>query len=352
MTVVFDHAAAHRIPQNRWATTDLVAEWIFERHPAWASKLANDRRQAEPWVRSFLFGLAYPLQLLEIRGSSDELQIRLSPLGRHIFAGTPEPPAQPEFRQTLMVQPNNEIIAFRQGLTPRLISMLTRFAKWKSLSAACMLELQAEQVYRGLESGLTLKDLIQVLSQHGMKPIPPVVQDALQRWANKRDRISVFTGAMLIEFTTPAELDAAFSRGLVELKLTDRIGLVTSEASIDYKHFRLIGNRDYESRPQQCVTFDADGVSFTVNVAQADLLLEAELGRFADPIDSPTVGMRRHRLTPKSLQNADISGLRINDLEQWSMEPHRQATVTRRENADAQRPADSCGCADVARRAF
>ncbi|VTS01356.1 general transcription factor IIH subunit TFB2 family [Tuwongella immobilis] len=309
-----------RLPAERWSTSQLLAEWIVTRHPSWPSKVKNAAAQAETWVQHFLFGLAYPLQLIEVRNIGDELQLRLSPLGRNLYAGGPEPAAAPEFRQTLMVQPNNEIIAFRQGLNPKLIQSLTRFAKWKSLSSACMLELQAEQVYRGLESGFSLKDIIQLLSQHGMKPMPPVVQDALQRWANKRDRITVYGGAVLIEFTSAAELDAAFSRGLVEIKLTDRIGLVTSESSIDYKNFRLIGNRDYENRPQQCVTFDDDGVSFTVDVAQADLLLEAELGRFAETLDSPTVGFRRYRLTTRSLQAADASGYRLSDLEQWAID--------------------------------
>ena len=52
-------------------------------------------------------------------------------------------------------------------------------------------------------------------------------------------------------------------------KLTDRIGLANGE--VDYRHFRLLGNRDYEAKPQRCVTFAPDGVTFTVDVSAADL---------------------------------------------------------------------------------
>ena len=56
------------------------------------------------------------------------------------------------------MQPNLEIIAYRQGLTPALIARLTRFAAWKSLGAACTLQLEPETVYRALEAGRDLRD--------------------------------------------------------------------------------------------------------------------------------------------------------------------------------------------------
>src|SRR5207248_5633662 len=109
---------------------------------------------------------------------------------------------------------------------------------------------------------------------------------------------------------------AAATRGLVAQKLTDRIGLANGE--VDYKHFRLVGNRDYEAKPQKCVTFAPDGVTFTVDVAAADLLLEAELARLAESV--PGDGhQRRFRITPATARAVRDQGLRLTDLDQWTV---------------------------------
>jgi len=142
------------------------------------------------------------------------------------------------------------------------------------------------------------------------------VLDLVRRWAGKRERITVHTAATLLEFQTAADLEAALTRGLVTQKVTDRIGIANGE--VDYKHFRLMGNRDYEAKPQRCVTFAPDGVTFTVDVAAADLLLEAELARLAEPVagDGPE---RRYRITPATARSVRDQGLTLSELDQWSV---------------------------------
>jgi len=51
-----------------------------------------------------------------------------------------------------------------------------------------------------LESGLSFEDILQTLEQHGMRSLPPAVQESLRTWANKRERISVYPAATLFEF--------------------------------------------------------------------------------------------------------------------------------------------------------
>ncbi|MBN9121284.1 MAG: hypothetical protein J0I06_19390, partial [Planctomycetes bacterium] len=291
-----------------------VAEWLWSHHPSWAGVLppgANDKGAA--WVRGFLLGVAYPLGLTEAFGDL----VRLSPFGRHLLFGENEPPAPQSFPQTLMVQPNAEVLAYRQGLTPGLIAALSRFAGWKGIGPACTLELTPEQTYRGLESGLTLPMIVQTLNRHGTRPVPAGVADLLQRWASKRERITVFSSAVLVEFQTPAELDAAVSRGVVTLRLTDRIGMTADGGEPSLSQLRLIGNRDYESKPQRCLTVADDGVTLTVDTPQADLLLEAEIGQFAEALPIESNGVRRFRLTPASLRRAVEAGRPLSDVDAW-----------------------------------
>jgi hypothetical protein len=292
----------------------VIAEWLWSHHPSWAGVLPTDTKdRGTAWVCGFLLGVAHPLGLVEI---SDEF-VQLSLLGRHLLLGEKEPPAPPALPQTLLVQPNAEVLAYRQGLTPALIAALSRFAGWKGIGAACTLELTPEQTYRGLESGLTLPMIVQTLNRHGTRPIPPGVTDLLQRWASKRERITVFASAVLVEFQTPAELDTAVARGMVTLRLTDRIGMTADGGEPSLSHLRLIGNRDYEARPQRCLAVADDGVTLTVDTPQADLLLEAEIGQFADALPIESNGARRFKLTPSSLRRAADSGRALSDIDQW-----------------------------------
>ena len=310
------------LTRSEWTDPAAVAGWLWEHHPSWAGTLLPDaaKDRGKAWADSFLLGVAYPLRLVEAAPGESGWLVRLSDLGRHLFAGGPEPTGPPAFPQTLLVQPNAEVLAYRQGLNPGLIGTLSRFARWKGIGPACTLELNPEQTYRGLESGLTLPMVLQTLNRHGTRPVPPNVADLLQRWANKRERITLFTSAVLVEFPTPADLDAAVSRGIVSVRLTDRIGMTADGKEPGLSQLRLIGNRDYEAKPQKCVTVADDGVTLTIDAAQADLLLEAEIGRFADPDPSASPGPRRFRVTPTSVRRAAEQGYALADIDAWFVE--------------------------------
>lgn len=299
---------------GEWVEPAAIADWLWRHHDLWTGALAPMATvdHGVAWVEAFLLGIAYPLQLVEVSNN----RVRLAPLGWHLLSDGPAPPAPPAFPQTLLVQPNAEILAYRQGLTPALIATLSRFARWKSLGPACTLELSAEHTYRGLESGMTLPMMLQTLTQHSARPVPPAVVDLLQRWASKRERITVFASAVLVEFATPAELDAAMARGIVALRLTDRIGMTADGGEPGLAQLRLIANRDYEARPQRCVTVGDDGVTLTVDAAAADLLLDAEIGRFAVPLPPEPTAPRRFRLTADLLRRAGES-LPLADIDAW-----------------------------------
>ena len=304
-------------PPGEWVRCAPVAEWLWEHHPSWSGALPPDHQKTggRGWVEAFLLGVAYPLRLVEA-ANADGWVVRLTDLGRHLFAGGPAPVTQPPFPQTLMVQPNAEILAYRQGLTPALIGRLSRFAGWKALGPACTLELTAENTYRGLEGGLTLAGVVQTLNQHGVRPVPPAVADLLGRWANKRERISVYPAATLVEFQTPADLEMALARGVVSVRVTDRIGLTDDGREPDFQNLRLTGNRDYEAKPQRCLSVGPDGVTLTVDPVHADLVLEAEIGKVADPLAGSPPGVRRFLLTPESVRRG-VAAFGLSELDTW-----------------------------------
>lgn len=303
-----------RLPEEAWAAPEALEAWVIERHPYWPG-----RKPQEVGLRTFLLGVAYPLRLLQAGKDADgNWLVRLSPLGRALLGLAPAPLPPPPFSQTLLVQPNLEIIAYRQGLTPALMCRLSQFARWISLGSACTLQLQPEVVYRALEAGLTFETIVQTLEQHGMRALPNAVVEALRTWASKRDRITVHAGATLFEFGSAEDLQEALARGLPGVKLSDRLVLVSDEAGIDFRHFRLTGTRDYGLPPEKCVEVGADGVTLSVDVARSDLFLDSELRRFADPVDVVAAnGRRRFRVTPATLARGRAGGMTLKALEDW-----------------------------------
>ncbi len=306
------------LPASEWLQADELAGHLYERHPSWSATLKKKRDAATEWIERLFLGIGYPLRLVEAIQEPTGWWFRLGDVGRHLLKEEKAPNLETEFPQTLIVQPNGEMVIFRQGLSPELIGLLTRFAVWKTLGAACTMELNAESVYRGLETGLTLAEVQRLLEQRGTRALPATVIDSLQRWSSKRERISVFASTTLLEFASAEDLEMAFTRGLVTVKLTDRIGIASGGEAIDYSHFRLTGNRDYEARPQKCLTFEPDGVTFAVDAAQSDLILEAELNQIAIALPGPSGGPRRFALTPDTLKLAQRHGYSLSTLEQWA----------------------------------
>ena len=58
----------------------------------------------------------------------------------------------------LLIQPNLEIMAFRQGLDPSIIAKLSMFGLWKAFGPACVLQLTPDSVYRALELGDSFRE--------------------------------------------------------------------------------------------------------------------------------------------------------------------------------------------------
>jgi hypothetical protein len=318
-----------RLDENDWAKVEDVVLWISTHHPYWIIRDSKSKRRKQHGdlmsdleshpVSISLLTIIYQLRMVQVgKAQNAEWVIRLSPIGRWLLGigSMPVLPAVPS--QTLLVQPNLEIVAYRQGLTPGLIERLSCFAAWKSLGAACLLQVQPETVYRALESGLTLPNIQQTLEQSSTRSVPPAVLEMLRTWTAKRDRLSIYPSGTLFEFAQPDDLNDALARGLPATRLSERLAVVASESAVDFRHFRLSGTRDYALPPEKCVDVDSDGVTLTIDPERSDLLVETELRRFAELLSQPgNNGKRQYRITSASLTVGQDGGLGIHSLEEW-----------------------------------
>jgi hypothetical protein len=292
-------------------------DWVrADELETWFKKLPDMRAGT---AEALALGILHQLQLTQATKHQEVWYVRLTSLGRAVAAGSKTfPPDRTGVEQTLLVQPNLEIVLFRQGLTPGLIARLSRVAEWKTLGLACTLQLTAESVYHGLESGETMADLLTLFERHGTRGLSETVLGTLRSWASKRERVLVFPGAMLLEFRTAADLDRALQQGQVERRITDRIGLIATEDRINYGQFRFVGTRDYLSGEEECVGLEGDGLTLTVNENRSDLLLDSEVRQFAEPINPLGVDDRaRYRMTPATLRSARQRGQDARALDAW-----------------------------------
>lgn len=302
-----------RMEPAQWTTVATLAEWLTKHHCFW-SGLEHPPELIQP-VERLLLGVLLPMRIIQAQPVAEgSTAVRLTALGRSLLAEKGDI-TLPEFPKTLLVQPNMELMAYRQGLQPRLVAELSQVATWKTLGAACMLVIDQHSVHRGLEAGASFESLSKLFEQHCVHPPPNNVMEALRTWAAKRDRLAVYQGVNLLEFLTKTDLDDAISRGLKGLALADRYLLVENEEDIEYRHFRTLGTRDYTLPPTQCVGVSEDGVTLTVDPTRADLLLETELLRFTVPM--VVHESRLYRMTYQTLDHARTQGLSLRFLGDW-----------------------------------
>lgn len=328
-------AALAQLPPDAWTTPADLADWLRQHHCYWRQPeetladratgqavlgLGKAATRVQTWAEGFLLGLAFQLRLTQIAAIGDPKDgrwaVRLSPLGRTL-ATRAAAAAAPEYPKTLLVQPNLEILAYRQGLGPKLIAELSQFATWKTLGAACTLNLEPGSVYRGLETGGSHDQIMGVVQRHGVREVPPSVVQALRTWADKRDRLTVYAAGNLLEFASAADLEAALGRGQVGVRVAERFLLVAREEDLVYRHYRLVGTRDYALPPTVCVELAEDGVTLTIDAAKADLLVETEVQRFGQLVSTSGAETRVYRLTPESVSRARSTGLSLKYLEDW-----------------------------------
>ncbi|RLS48041.1 MAG: hypothetical protein DWH88_04550 [Planctomycetota bacterium] len=308
--------------EGAWVRPGDIEEWLRLHHPHWKTNQRPSAREA--WLELWLVGIAWPLRLVETGRlgleAKDGVAVRLSPWGRWVLGLGDKPADDPSLPQSLFVQPNLEIVAYRQAMNPGMIARLSRLGTWKTLGAACQMVITPQTVYRALEAGESLDGLRSFLEGRSGRSLPGAVWDQLRGWAGKRERLAVHSGATLLEFDEPSDMEEAQARGVPLIRLSERFAIV-QERDLDYRHFRLTGNRDYGLAREACVQVTDDGTRLIVDQARSDLLLETELPHLGQRLESESTPERKViAITPESLRAAAEAGMSAELTRRWFIE--------------------------------
>lgn len=313
------------LPPETGASVDQLAEVLTQCCPPFngEGELFGVLRHAEAraelarrWVRISLGGPLYQCGLVKLDGTGS--LYALTELGRNLLGEPVEIPPFPTYPQTLLAQPNHELIVYRQGLSIPLLGELIQFAEPKSLGAALTFEVNADSIYHGLETGITAKRIVQTLQEHGGREIPPALADSIRTWSQRRDQLTLYSNGSLYEFSNGKDLEDAVARGLTGDRISETLLLVAGDADKAVKHLRITASRDYRFPAQKCATTQPDGVTLRVDTTKSDLMLDAELRRFAEPLStSDGLGEKTYLITASSMASALDQGLGIDYIEKW-----------------------------------
>ena len=184
--------------------------------------------------------------------------------------------------------------------------------------------------------------MLEILTRHSQRPLPTLVADAIGRWASRRERITFYAAATLIEFGSPrseTRPSAAWHEDDPKtfVPVADRFLLVESPQQIPTDRIRTSGSRDYRHPPEKCVSIEPDGVTLALDPTRSDLLIDAELARIADELPRRPIP-QRGRLRPAGRRYV-VSAARWRGRPSWASAPARSPTGSVRRTGDTPSPA-------------
>jgi hypothetical protein len=334
------------VPRGRWVALEELQSWVvktWDQRPA--ARAGGDRsagraglgqggvrteEELAERLRRIVQGPGLLLGLIKLAEHSRSgravvqatEQLRRAWIGEKNEAGE-----EGETVPCLWVQPNLEIIAYRQGLDLELVTELCCWADFVQVGAVAQLRMSADSIARGLHQGGNVESWLETLRERSTREIPASVNEQIRTWARRRQRVTFYTDATILEFATRAERDRAMGfwpEGRGVGAIGEVMLLVEDADTIPLGRFRQLGSRDYRLPPGQIVEVDADGLTLRVDLSKSDLMIESELTRFteaveeaADPGREKGKLERRYRVTPASVANAARSGWGMSDWRHW-----------------------------------
>jgi len=265
-----------------------TAEQARQELLAWQTKLRQDWLGRERmWLEHALATWCYFLGVVEL-GFRDKalVAVRLTDLGRAILHGDAAP-AMPApaagARAAWVVQPNFEVVVYLDRASPEQLAFLERHAeRFQTQQHVAQYRLTRGAVYTALESGSTLERLLAALEGGSGRPLPQNVAAELREWAVLREQVTLHRRARLLEFADAASRDAEAAR-LAAAPVGDRFLRISASQAKQMTGARVREYVNYAAAPAKCLVAAEDGV-VTATQRPADLLLEAQIGRWAAPL--------------------------------------------------------------------
>lgn len=284
-----------------------MEKWRVDRRAQWL-------KEDKPWLIQALGTWPYYLGLVELgRDGRQLVAVRLTDLGRSVLRpGTTasENAAPPPGASSWLIQPTFEIIVYLEHVTPLQMAFLERNSERVQVQQhTALYRLTRESVYRGLESGVQLDDLLSRLRAGSGAEIPQNVEAEIRSWASLREQMTLHRRASLLEYANAAQRDVALRQGIKGQALGERYILCAPGGAAPGAFATAI---DYARPLPACFTAKEDGIVLLAKTAH-DLLAATQFDGWAERLPDTSAGSA-WRFTEASIAAAARSGANINDL--------------------------------------
>ena len=303
-------------------------EQVAQKRQEWQQQLLKSWQRTElPWILSAVTGPLVHLGLVELACAPGQKQaaptlFSLTHLGRavlyDVFRGIQSPTvvAPPVTRRQYdgrcwIVQPNFDVVVYLDRASATHLAFIERIAERKpSTGATALYHLTRDTVYAALESGIAARTLCDTLRDASTYALPDNVRQMLEEWAARRERLTVYRTADLVEFADRATRDAALtSQALSGQPVGERFMVLSAPKRHQTAAVHASRTVDYFAAPVRCVQVAEDG-AVHISHGHADLLVRGEVAAWTDP----DTDAEHWRLTRTSIQRAVRAGWTADDI--------------------------------------
>lgn len=250
---------------------------------------------------------------------------RLTALGLHVLGRGPAPPdPKPERTDAVVIQPDFEVIAYLERCPPELRWRLDTFCeRLRCGNSVCTYRFTQESVYRGLRSGCSATELMQMIGQYTARTIPENVREQLATWERKTASIRLRTDCALVEAVTATEA-RDLARKIPQGRLVgDRFVLLPRDAAAGEPNAALAltgaAVLDYAVPRRPCLDQNS-GLTLSASWDKWSLFERSRLDELGDT-HVCSDGTLRVELKPERAQREANWGLLAAQLESLTKEP-------------------------------
>jgi hypothetical protein len=253
---------------------------------AWQENTRSEwLKQEYPWIVGAFTTWLYFLGLVELAVRNGRLAgFRLTDIGRAAFhpemasVSKAESSLQALAQPAWVVQPNFDIIVYLDRVSAPHLAFLERHAeRTKSHHHTAHYRLTRESVYRGLESGTTLTDLLDRLQADSQVDLPQNIVVELREWASLRERVVLRRSARLMEFPSAKALQIGLSQGLRGSVVAERFLLLDARSTAQVSGLTRI---NYAQPLSKSLTTTESG-KIHLKRGSHDLVTEAQVNQWA-----------------------------------------------------------------------
>jgi hypothetical protein len=278
------------------------------------------------FVRALIQGPLSWLGLVESQlEAGSKVVFRLTTLGRQVLSGVPDLPtiaADTLPRDALVVQPNFELIVFDADDRAALLYQIDRFAQRLSADRLAIYHLTRESLTNGLQLGLRIEEILDLLASAARQPLPQNVVYTLRDWARQLDEVRWLRNCWLLEAPDAATFDRWLAEDTVaaalERRISPTVGLMAAARAADVARALWLLGADVAvvdaNDPIQGVASLEDETTLHLERRDANLYVVGLLGELAEEVAAPN-GSVRFRLTQETTRRAVQAGFSVEQIQ-------------------------------------